>query len=496
MMLRIWSVLLLPCLLLGGRAAADEESAAAAAEAASAAPTSTPDFYLRQVQVQGMSTMPRERKTLAEIFKAQALFLQHRQLAPHATLTYRVYARQYADDLHRADLALLEGQTRSPIPLDDQQRFVADPAWRALDQDIEIRSKLADGRITWRPDIRTPGWPEAESRLGDLRLQCRVAFGSGLARTDSGWIRTLGKLFGSSEECDRADWSPSNFAERPIFSVTLVHGERRLRLNQRNLHGLFDDQGERYDWGFLLRDRMYRVPLGDRTWPDDTRVVFEYMDCPGAITHEKQNAGPLPSCFSSPSGGLARSDRSGGPHEGLQQSTHPFAAAARSLKPGISDAAEIQAAMGKTKVKILRFESGMQIWRYWQAGPKPTSAKVSLGQLAGMLAAAKAAMPADSGVALPSWDGSLLSLARLAGDLDAAKAALAEQAAKQEAAGTFSPEQLAPIIAAAKAAMPATEAKAAAAAPASPMWDERGTELVLLLNAEGRLLKLAFNERR
>ncbi len=489
MMLRIWSVLLLPCLLLGRQAAADEE-AGAAAEAASAAPT--PDFYLRQVQVHGVSTMPRERKTLAQIFKAQALFQQHRQLAPQASLTYRVYARQYADDLQRADLALLEGQNRTPIQLDEHQRFVADPAWRALDQEIEIRSKLADGRVTWRPDIRTPGWPEAESRLGDLRLQCRVAFGSGLARTDSGWIRTLGKFFGSSEECDRADWSPSNFAERPIFSVTLVHGERRLRLNQRNLHGLFDDQGERYDWGFLLRDRMYRVPLGDRTWPDDTRVVFEYMDCPGASAHEKQNAGPLPSCFSSPSGGLARSDRSGGTHEGLQQSDHPFAAVARSLKPGASEANEIQAAMGKTKVKILRFENGRQIWRYWQAGPKPVSAKISLTQLAGMLAAAKAAIPAESGVALPSWDGSLLSLARLASDLDSAKAALAEEAKRAEA-GALSPEQLAPVIQAVKAAMPAA---AAASAPASPMSDERGTELVLLLNADGVLEKMAFTERR
>lgn len=411
-----------------------------------------------------MSTMPRERKTLAQIFKAQALFQQHRQLAPQATLSYRVFARQYADDLHRADLALLEGSTRTPIQLDEQQRFVADPAWRALDQEIEIRSKLADGRVTWRPDIRTPGWPESESRLGDLRLQCRVAFGSGLARTDAAWIRVLSGLFGASDECDRADWSPSNFAERPIFSVTLVHGERRLRLNQRNLHGLFDEQGERYDWGFALRERMFRVPLGDRTWPDDTRVVFEYMDSPGT-----------------------------GAHEGLQRSDHRFAAAARSLKPEVSNADEIQASMGKSKAKVLRFESGMQIWRYWQAAPKPASAKVSLGQLAGMLAAAKAAMPAESAVALPSWDGSLLSLGRLSRDLDAAKAGLAEEEreqAKREGAGAISPEQLAPIMAAVKSAMPVE-----ASAPASPMWDERGTELVLLLNAEGVLQKFSFRER-
>ncbi|MBT9491107.1 MAG: hypothetical protein IV107_01890 [Paucibacter sp.] len=379
MKLRIWPALFVPCMLLSVAAAADDEPPPRPETAKATA-------YLNQVQLQGVSSMPRERKTLAQILKAQTLFQQHRQLAPQATLTYRVYARLSAADLPRADLALLSEQGRVPIPLDPQQRFVADPAWAKLDPELEIRSKLADGRVTWRPDIRTPGWPDAEQRLGDLRLQCRVAFASGLARTDPGWIRVLSGLFGSNnDECNRPDWSPSNFAERPIFSVSLVHGERRLRLNQRNLHGLFDDQGSIYDWGFLLRDRMFRVPLGDPTWPDETRVVFEYMDSPEPAVNE-----------------------------GLAQSNHPFAAAARSLQAGQSEEEEIRALMGKAKLKVLRFESGLQIWRYWQAGAKP---------------------------AAPS-------------------------------------------------------ASAAAAATASPMAAERGTELVLLLNAEGQLQKLAFTERR
>ena len=30
----------------------------------------------------------------------------------------------------------------------------------------------------------------------------------------------------------------------------------------------------------VLVDRTYFLPLGDRSWPDDTRVEFEYMDDP------------------------------------------------------------------------------------------------------------------------------------------------------------------------------------------------------------------------
>jgi hypothetical protein len=379
---RFWPALLTSCLLMAPLAAladaAEEPSLAASA-------TTKPTAHLQQVQLQGASSMQRERKTLAQIFKAQDLFHKHHHFAPQAALTYRVYARQSADDLARADLGLLHQEGRTPVQLDEQQSFVADPAWRVLDPEIEIRSRLADGRVTWRPDIHTPGWPEGERRLGDLRLQCRVAFASGLARTDPAWIRVLGRLFGAADEdCAKPDWSPSNFAERAIFSVTLVHAERRLRLNQRNLHGLFDDEGADYDWGFLLRDRMFRLPLGDLSWPDDTRVVFEYMD----------SADPSAS-------------------NGLQNSNHRFAEAARVLQPGVSGAEEIGALMGKTRVKVLRFQSGMQIWRYWQAAP----------------ARAAAALPVSAG------------------------------------------------------------------AP-SPMSDERGTELVLLLNAEGLLHKLAFTERR
>jgi hypothetical protein len=30
----------------------------------------------------------------------------------------------------------------------------------------------------------------------------------------------------------------------------------------------------------VLIDRTYYAPLGDRSWPDDTLLVFEYMDGP------------------------------------------------------------------------------------------------------------------------------------------------------------------------------------------------------------------------
>ena len=67
-----------------------------------------------------------------------------------------------------------------------------------------------------------------------------------------------------------------------MFAVTLVSGERRLTLSSRLLHGLRDEGGPDYDWGYSLRERMFRLPLGDLSWPDDTRVLLEAMDDPPA----------------------------------------------------------------------------------------------------------------------------------------------------------------------------------------------------------------------
>ncbi|KQW51274.1 MULTISPECIES: hypothetical protein [unclassified Roseateles] len=288
------------------------------------------DAQLGRVEVQGEAAIAREKKTLAQLFKAQALFEKYHALAPAAALKFKVYARTQAESAQRLELALVTPAGRQPVPLDDEDRFVIDPAWRVLDERIELRSRLGDGRVTWRPDIRTPGVAEGERRLGDLRLQCRVGFGSGVARGSS-WFGGL--LSFSFDDCWDPDWSPSNFADRPVFAVTLVHGERRRVLGARLLHGLRDDGGPDYDWGYSLRERMFRLPIGDTSWPDDTRVVFEAMDDP-----------PAP------------------PDPAVQALPQSWAKAALALSPGLSPA-EVAERMGAAR-DDLRFESGRRLQRH------------------------------------------------------------------------------------------------------------------------------------
>ncbi|WP_457419157.1 hypothetical protein [Roseateles sp. P5_E7] len=296
-----------------------------------------PEAKLGRVEVQGESAIAREKKTLGQLFKAEALFAQYHALAPAAALTFKVYPRKQAESAPSLELGLMTPAGRQPVVLDADDRFVIAPAWRELPERTELRSRLADGRVTWRPDIRTPGVADGERRLGDLRLQCRVGFGSGVARGATGVAWLLSFVV---DDCADKEWSPSNFADRPLFAVTLVHGERRMTISERLLHGLRDSGAEDYDWGYSLRDSVFRVPLGDASWPDDTRVVFEAMDDP-----------PAP------------------PDPALQALPDDWAQAALALAPGLSPADVVQrlgAASDDT-----RFESGRRMQRHLHEAKTP-----------------------------------------------------------------------------------------------------------------------------
>ena len=80
-----------------------------------------------------------------------------------------------------------------------------------------------------------------------------------------------------------ADVFARAFADRPLFSVVMVNGTRRVTLPVDRLYaGASADLGLKSALPYcdceVLVDRTYYLPLGDKSWPDDTLVEFEYMD--------------------------------------------------------------------------------------------------------------------------------------------------------------------------------------------------------------------------
>jgi hypothetical protein len=67
-----------------------------------------------------------------------------------------------------------------------------------------------------------------------------------------------------------------------LFSVTLVSGARRKVLPISQLYAAASDDPKldndltECDCEVLV-DRTYFLPLGDASWPDDTRIEFDYM---------------------------------------------------------------------------------------------------------------------------------------------------------------------------------------------------------------------------
>ena len=236
----------------------------------------------QQVQVTAARPFAHEQKTLAQLLDARDAFDRHRALAPDATLGFRLYARLRPQDQADLKLYLVDGKQRREVPLDGHQRFALDPAWTRADADrgVLLQTNRRDGAIAWKVDVRTPGIADDRRRLGDLRLECEAdTFHGNLQR---GLRTPVSAILDASDELCLLDDAQVWFSERPVFGVTLVSGPRRRWLPYSYLHGSTGTMALAglFDWSYALRDRAYFLPLDDRSWPNDTELVFDAMDDP------------------------------------------------------------------------------------------------------------------------------------------------------------------------------------------------------------------------
>ncbi|HEX7053729.1 MAG TPA: hypothetical protein VF211_07320 [Burkholderiales bacterium] len=227
-------------------------------------------------------------KSYRRMLEGRALFDRLHAMAPRAELRYRLLPRRPDTDMRDVTVSVVGDSFERPVRVPADRTFSLERDRRAWEEDASVRPNRKAGTLTWRADIRTPGLPPNVRRLGDLRLECRVGMKAELvSHYPSLFDRFMDFLIGTERYCDQKEPSYLFFAERPLFAVTLVHGERRETLSVGALYaGLAHDRAPttllpHCDCAALL-DRAYFVPLGDRSWPDDTRVELEYMDAPAS----------------------------------------------------------------------------------------------------------------------------------------------------------------------------------------------------------------------
>src|SRR5262245_2031850 len=224
------------------------------------------------------------KKSYRKMIDGAALFEERRHLAPDASLRYKLIPRKPATAMEGVELEVAGDSVAIPVKVAPDRTFTVEHSRAALKENAQVMPNRRAGTLTWRADVRTPGLPPNTRRLGDLRLECEVGMKSGLiSNYPTGFFGWLEELFGKGPEfCHRPKPRYLFFAERPLWSVTLIDGERREVLPVDMLYaGASRDPKWKQDrWCDCeaIFDRTYFVPLGDPSWPDDTLVVIESME--------------------------------------------------------------------------------------------------------------------------------------------------------------------------------------------------------------------------
>jgi hypothetical protein len=224
-------------------------------------------------------------KSYRRMLRGVELFERNRPtMAPGASLRFRLLQRKPGVRLDDLELEVLGRTVDIPLQVAADRTFVLPRDARAEAEDAVVTPNRKALTMTWRADVRTPGLPPNARRLGDLRLECQVGLEAGLVSNSPSWIERLYDALDTTPAyCNRANNEYLFFAERPLFGVTLVAGNRREALPAGRLWaGATDDPGLRQDLPFcdceMLVDRTYFLPLADASWPHDTLVLFDFMD--------------------------------------------------------------------------------------------------------------------------------------------------------------------------------------------------------------------------
>jgi len=236
------------------------------------------------VTVSGKANPNPVEKSYRKMFKGMDLFARQHSQSPDAELRFKLLPRKPGTDMQTITLAVVGDTVDFLVPIAADHTFTLPHDALALQEDAQVIPNRRALSMTWRTDIRAPGLPTDTRRLGDLRLECKVGMEAGLISNSSNFIgRLTSAALDTPAYCDKVAPLYLFFADRPLFSVTLVSGQRREILAIDQLYAnASDDPGLKGNLPYcdceVLVDRTYVLPLGDRSWPDDALVQFEYMN--------------------------------------------------------------------------------------------------------------------------------------------------------------------------------------------------------------------------
>ena len=222
-------------------------------------------------------------KSYRRMIRGMDLFEKHHATSPNGLLRFKLLPRKRDTNMNDIVLEVIGSAVDFRVPIAPDQTFSLPRNQQAFDDDAVVIPNRRAQSMTWRTEIRTPGLPPNTRRLGDLRLECDVGLEAGLVSNERSIVSRIASAIADIGYCSRKDARYLFFADRPLFSVALISGQRKNILPVGKLYAASsDDPNLKGELPFcdceVLIDRTYFLPLGDSSWPNETLVEFEYME--------------------------------------------------------------------------------------------------------------------------------------------------------------------------------------------------------------------------
>ena len=239
---------------------------------------------LPSVTVSAKANRDPVEKSYRKMIRGMDLFDAERSLSPNGDLRFKLLPRRAETDMSSIEIEVIGSTESFSVPVLPDNTFTLARNQLALNENAQVIPNRKAQSMTWRSEVRTPGLPAGTRRLGDLRLECRVGMESGLISRSATFVGRMAQaLINTPAYCDKPEPLYLFFADKPLFGVTLVSGQRSFVLPIDKLYASASSDprlaGDLADCDCeVLVDRTYFLPLGDRSWPDETLVKFDYMD--------------------------------------------------------------------------------------------------------------------------------------------------------------------------------------------------------------------------
>lgn len=233
----------------------------------------------QQVIVRGDSA-EHEEKSYQDMANAVSQFETYRTAHPEAKLRFRIYARKESADMAHLKVMVIneESQARWPIVLADDNSFTLPDIAESERKNARVRTNAKAGQLAWQVRVVRDEARPTRRILGDIREECRLEFNA--AKIRRGVMPTaLIALHGGGDVCTNKNLTFFDLGEEALFAVHLKFKDRQYSLLSDSLHdsgspGIYHSL---LDWTFALKDRTYRPPIWDTSWPDETEVNLIYV---------------------------------------------------------------------------------------------------------------------------------------------------------------------------------------------------------------------------